>query len=120
MNYALGLGLMFTLVFLPRNLQVGNTWPQIGHSTYLAFSKILFVIGITLTMLPAVLGIDDFVTFLCDTRFFSIIGKISFWAYLIHYMVVMRSSYNLKYTVYFPLLEVSTLLYRPTKDMSPT
>ena len=117
MSYAIGLALMFTLIFLPRNLQVGNTWPQVGHSFYLAFSKMLFVLGLTLVMLPAPVGIQDFVTFLCDTNFFSIIGKISFWAYLIHYMVVMRSSYNLKYTVYFTPLEVYYILFRHIKGM---
>ena len=101
LNYVFGLTLMLTLLFLPRNLQVGNTWPQIAHSIYLAFSKLLFVISISILMLPATVGIKDFVNFLCDTRFFSILGKLSFWAYLIHYMVIMRNSYNLKYTIYF-------------------
>ena len=89
------------MVFIPRDLQIGHTWPQIGHSTYLAFSKIIFVLAVTLVMLPAILGIPDFVNFLCDTRFFNFIGKISFWTYLIHYMVIMRNSYNIKYTLYF-------------------
>ena len=100
---------MLFLLFLPRNLQVGNTWPQVAHSFYLAFSKILFVLSITMLMLPATVGIKDFVNFLCDTTLFSIIGKISFWAYLIHYMVIMRNSYNLKYTIYFTPLEVNKI-----------
>ena len=61
----------------------------------------MFVLAVTIIILPAIVGIKDVITFLCDTTFFSIVGKISFWAYLIHYMVIMRNSYNLKYTIYF-------------------
>jgi hypothetical protein len=49
-------------------------------------------------LLPATVGFKDFVIVLFDTKLFSIVGKISFWTYLIHYMVIMRNSYNLKQT----------------------
>ena len=116
-GYFVGFGVLFMVVLLPRDLQVGHEWPQVGHSSYLAFSKILFVLAVTIIIMPAVVGIPDFIAFLGDTTFFSIIGKISFWAYLIHYMVIMRNSYNLKYTLYFTPLEVKHHLFRSTRDM---
>lgn len=57
-------------------------------------------------LLPAILGIPDFVTNMFDNKAFSIIAKISFWTYLIHYIVIMRNSYSLKQADYFTFFEI--------------
>ena len=69
-------------------------------------SKLLFTLAVAAIMLPATVGIKDIVATTFDTRFFSIVAKISFWTYLIHYIVVMRNSYNLKQSEYFTFFEV--------------
>lgn len=102
----LGVGLILFLLFIPRTLQVGGTWSQTGHSFYLSFSKLAFTIGVAMLLLPATVGIKDIITTIFDTRAFSMIAKISFWTYLIHYIVIMRNSYSEKQAEYFTFFEV--------------
>ena len=39
--------------------------------------------------------------FLLDTKFFNFISKISFWVYLIHFMIVEKISYEQKVDFYY-------------------
>lgn len=39
--------------------------------------------------------------FLLDTKFFNFTGKISFWVYLIHFMIVERVSFGEKVDFYY-------------------
>jgi hypothetical protein len=85
----IGLSIILFIVFIPRTLQVGHKWPQVVHSFYLTFTKLFFVIGVSMLVTPALLGIkNDLVYFLMDTKLFNFTAKISFWTYLIHYMVI--------------------------------
>ena len=85
----LGLCIIVFIVAIPRTLQVGHKWPQVVHSFYLTFGKLFFVMGVSMLVTPALLGIkNDLVYFLMDTKLFNFTAKISFWTYLIHYMVV--------------------------------
>lgn len=104
--YLIGLAVILFLVFIPDTRIVSTEWSQFEHSLYLSLSKITFTIAVALILLPATVGIVDIITTLFDTRFFSIIAKISFWTYLIHYIVIMRNSYNLKQSEYFTFFEV--------------
>lgn len=81
--------MLIFIVVIPRTLQVGHIWPQTVHSIYLTFTKLFFVIGVSLLASPSLLGIkDDFFFWLMDTKIANSIAKISFWTYLIHYMIV--------------------------------
>lgn len=104
--YVSSLAIVLFLVFIPRTRQLGHEWTQTEHSLYLSLSKLVFTLAIAILLLPATVGIKDIVITVFDTRFFSIIAKISFWTYLIHYIVVMRNSYNLKQSEYFTFFEV--------------
>lgn len=87
----LGLFIVFFIIFIPRTLQANTTyaWPQWLHSFYLTFTKLFFVMGVSMLATPALLGIkNDWFFFLMDTKIFNFIAKISFWTYLIHYMIV--------------------------------
>ena len=88
-----GLLIMAFILLIPRTLQVGYVWPQFVESMFLTFSKTGFVVGLSLTITPSLLGVPSKVAFFMDTKFFNFISKVSFWAYLIHYMVLMRTDY---------------------------
>ena len=84
-----GLAILLFIVLIPRTLQVGHQWPQVIHSLYLTSGKFFFVIGTSMILTPALLRVkDDFVFFLLDTKLFNFTSKISFWTYLIHYIII--------------------------------
>lgn len=84
----LGVAFMVTTVLIPHDLQVGNVWPEWGHAFYLSFEKLTFTAGIYFLILPTLLEVPNMAFFLLDTRLFNFLSKISFWAYLFHFMVV--------------------------------
>lgn len=92
---------MLTTILLPRTLQVGNTWPYWGHALYLSLEKITFTLGLYFLILPTLLEVSNISFFLLDTKFFNITGKISFWVYLCHFMVVEFFVYNEKVDFYY-------------------
>lgn len=75
------------MVLIVRNAQ-NSEWTQLEHSLYLTYAKTFFPVAISLIILPSLLGIKTFVTFILDTKFFNFIGKISFWTYLVHLNVM--------------------------------
>lgn len=92
---------MLFITLIPRTLQVGIQWPQVLHSLYLAWAKMLFVFGLTLTLLPSILGVKSIVKFMMDTSFFNIIAKISFCIYLVHLTFIQRTIANKKIDFYY-------------------
>lgn len=61
---------------------------------------------------PSLLGIkNDWFFFLMDTKVFNFIAKISFWTYLIHYMVVEYVSFTQKIDYYYNVGDVFTLYF---------
>lgn len=108
----LGLGIIIFIVLIPRTLQVGHTWPQPVHSTYLTFSKLFFVMGVSMLVTPTLVGIkNDLFYFLMDTKLFNFVAKISFWTYLIHYMIIEHSCYIQKLDFYYDTRDVLTLYF---------
>lgn len=106
----IGLSFILFIVFIPRTLQVGHKWPQVVHSFYLTFSKLFFVIGVSLLVTPTLVGVkNDLFFFLMDTKAFNFMAKISFWTYLIHYMVVEHVCYSQKLDYYYDVSDVLTL-----------
>ena len=84
-----GIGIMIFLITIVRTLQVGNEWPQYLHSLYQSLAKLIFVIGLSLTILPSLLGCkDSVIDFVMDTKLFNFIAKISFCTYLIHLTIL--------------------------------
>jgi peptidoglycan/LPS O-acetylase OafA/YrhL len=59
---------------------------------------------------PALLGIKhDWFFWLMDTKFFNFIAKISFWTYLIHYMIIEFICYRQKTDFYYDVGDVLSL-----------
>jgi hypothetical protein len=108
---------MVFIVFIPRTLQVGNKWPQALHSFYLSTGKVFFVFGMFLTVLPSLLDLKNFTFFIMDTQFFNFISKVSFWTYLIHYMVVLQITYRQKLDYYYSVENIIPI-YIPTALIS--
>jgi peptidoglycan/LPS O-acetylase OafA/YrhL len=94
------------IILIPRTLQVDIKWPQIAHSLYLSLGKALFVLALYLMVLPSLLGIPNFTFFIMDTKFFNFISKVSFWTYLIHYMVVLQVIYRQKIDFYYTVDDI--------------
>lgn len=95
------------IVFIPRTAQ-GEThhWPQFVHSVYLTYGKIIFVLGVSLIIIPSLVltpkskkDSRSLVHFLMDTKAFNFIAKVSFWSYLIHLTLIIAfyGSINTEY-----------------------
>jgi peptidoglycan/LPS O-acetylase OafA/YrhL len=96
-----GFAIMLFVLLIPRTLQLGNTWPQSVHSFYLSAGKVFFVLGLYIMILPSLLDIPNMTFFLMDTKVFNFISKISFWTYLIHYMIIVQIAYSQKVDFYY-------------------
>ena len=81
---------MSAIVLIVRSLQLDeDSWPLYAHSLYHAFAKFIFVIALSLTVLPSLLGCKySCIRLVLDTNFFNIIAKISFCTYLIHLTLI--------------------------------
>lgn len=101
LSQLLGVALMITTVVVPHDMQVGHTWPYWAHGIYLSFEKVSFTFGIYLLILPSILEVPNMAFFLLDTKFFNFTGKISFWVYLIHFMIVERVCFGEKVDFYY-------------------
>lgn len=112
-----GLALMLFVVLIPRTLQVHMVWPQAIHSLYLSTGKVIFVLGTYMMILPSLLDVPNMTFFIMDTQFFNFISKISFWTYLIHYMVVMQIIYRQKIDFYYSVSDIIPL-YIPSAIIS--
>lgn len=98
------------IIWIPRTLQVGHKWPQIFHSLYLTFTKLLFVIGVSFLATPSLLGLkNDFFFWLMDTKIFNFIAKISFWTYLIHYTIIEYIVYTQRVDFYYNVGDILTI-----------
>lgn len=106
-----GIALMLFTVMIPHPLQLGDTWPQAMHSLYLSCSKVTFTLGVYIMILPSLLSVPNMTFFLMDTKFFNFTSKISFWTYLIHYMIVETVSFSQKVDFYYTLGTILPLYF---------
>ena len=99
----IGVAIMLFLILIPRTLQINgsNSWDQVYHSAYLTFAKGIFCFGLSMFLLPSLLGINSYVRFILDTNFFSVIAKISFCTYLVHLMVILWHVFTYEVDYYF-------------------
>jgi hypothetical protein len=105
-----GLSIIVFIIFIIRILQAGGKWPQIAHSLYLTLTKLFFVIGVSMLATPSLLGIkNDLFFWLMDTKMFNFMAKVSFWTYLIHYMIVEFVCFKQKTDYYYDVGDVFTL-----------
>ena len=68
--------------------------------------------AVSMLATPSLLGIkNDLFFFMMDTKLFNFIAKISFWTYLIHYMVIEHACYTQKIDYYYKVGDIFTLYF---------
>lgn len=94
----LGICVMLFLILIPRTSQVGYRWSTLINSLYLTFAKLLFVFGVSVLILPALLtnNANCILHMILDNKLTNFISKISFMVYLIHLNVIMQFTFNIK------------------------
>jgi len=91
----IGWGLILFLIFHVREVQIDPTnWSDFYHATWRAFQSSLFVIALTLIILPGLLGEDTIIKRFLSHPFLVPLARITFTAYLVHLFWVMRSFYG--------------------------
>jgi peptidoglycan/LPS O-acetylase OafA/YrhL len=105
---------MAFIILIPRTAQGENHyWSQLAHSFFLTYSKLIFIIGLAILILPSLLGIDTLVMFVLDTKAFNFMAKISFCTYLIHLTIIYAWIGSIKidfYYSYVPLFSIGAAM----------
>ena len=99
-----GVIIIFTVMFIQRTNQNEHFWVQLMHSLYLTYAKTIFVMGMSLAVLPSLLGVESFVHFLMDTKLFNFIAKVSFCTYLVHVIIIYQFIGKLSVDLYYSYL----------------
>jgi peptidoglycan/LPS O-acetylase OafA/YrhL len=101
-----GIGIMSFVAFVPRCLQTGCAWPQIVHSFYWGLSKPIFLLGMTMTILPTMVGHShSFFNLIMTSSAFHFIARISFCTYLVHLMVLYNFIMSRNYNIYYNIID---------------
>lgn len=91
-----GLSLTTFVIVIPRTSQLGHLWSDLPNALYLTYSKIVFTFGVSLIILPTLLGFPGWISLILDNSFTNFISKISFMMYLTHLFVVMQHASSYK------------------------
>lgn len=100
----IGVVIIFFIMFIQRTNQNEHRWPQFVHSLYLTYAKTLFVMGLSLGILPSILGVRSFINFIMDTKLFNFIAKVSFCTYLLHVLVIYQWIGKISVDTYYSFL----------------
>lgn len=100
---------MIFVITIPRTSQVGYLWGRLENSLYLTFSKILFMIGLSLLIFPSLLGFNSIINAILNNKFTHIVSKISFMVYLTHLFVILQYSFNKKTESYYSIVPLFNL-----------
>ena len=92
------------LILIQRTNQNDGYWPQYVHSLYLTYAKTLFVVAISLIVMPSLLGADSMVRFIMDTKFFNFVAKVSYCTYLVHAMFIFQWLLQYKVDLYYDIV----------------
>jgi len=95
----LGFAMILALVFVLRILQVTpDAWPTWLHVSWRAFQKGLFVIAMTMLILPILLGDNNILKKFLAHPIFVPLARLSFTAYLVHLFWVYKNYYDLPFS----------------------
>ena len=100
----IGVFIIFFIMIIQRTNQNEHRWPQFVHSLYLTYTKTLFVMGLSIAILPSILGVKSFINFIMDTKIFNFIAKVSFCTYLVHVMVIYQWIGKISVDTYYSFL----------------
>ena len=99
--YLLGIGLVLLMIFI--NYPITNypdDFSQTFNVMFLVFSRTIFVIGMTLFLLPALMGHNRPTTWFLSLDFFTPLARLTFGAYLVHPIYIIFHSLNTESGVY--------------------
>ncbi|KAL4453984.1 hypothetical protein ABPG74_003867 [Tetrahymena malaccensis] len=100
--YVIGLSLIFALIFGPRSLQVNgkNTWNKHFQHIWYGTCRPLYVIGVTLILLPGMCGSNDLIMRVMSSKIFQLLAKLTYQGYLIHFIILSYSVWSFKDSIY--------------------
>ena len=87
-------------IFIYHTAVNGSGWKLEGVATYNAISRLAFVLGMMMVLLPTFEGRLTWVKYFMSCEYFQVIGKLTYSAYLIHIPVGVAYIYCQKYTAY--------------------
>jgi peptidoglycan/LPS O-acetylase OafA/YrhL len=97
-----GIGILCMIVFEPRSLQLSpGSWPEWYTQLFQGGAKITYVIGLSLTFLPSLLGARSILSWLMNNKIMMVLAKLSFTGYLVHLMIVYMLIYQQGNGFYF-------------------
>ena len=83
-------------------LKEGNTeWNRVEQILYLVFFRIGFIVGLYLVIFPALVTGNDIVGKILGFKFFTPVARLTFTMYLMHLIIITRSSTNSRQIGYF-------------------
>ncbi|KAM3129124.1 hypothetical protein pb186bvf_018760 [Paramecium bursaria] len=88
--YITGFGLIIAMSIgwrpVQRSRKIDDEWPRWFQSLWHGFCRTILIIGLTLVIIPSMIGIKDLVVSFLGCRFFRFSAKISFCGYLFHFI----------------------------------
>jgi len=89
-----GFILILVLVFYPRTIQNGDKWTDGFAMTWSIFGRSLFAIGIFMLTAPGLVGNLKPFTHFMGNYYFTLISRLSYTGYLIHYVFLFVVVYD--------------------------
>lgn len=105
----MGIGISSFIILIPKSGQGDNSWPLLVHSAFLTYSKLVFVVGLSLVLLPSLLGVESMVRFAMDTKLFNFVAKVSFCTYLVHLTLILIFLGSRSVDFYYDTLSIYNL-----------
>lgn len=100
--YANGMFWINFLIFFPNELTHDpNAWTQTFQWIFLTFGRTFYIFGLWSVTICCLLNIPDIVGYIANWKIWGFIARISFCAYLIHFIVIQRSVQNYRQANYF-------------------
>jgi peptidoglycan/LPS O-acetylase OafA/YrhL len=97
-----GFALMMWQILIVRNIQFNpSNWPESLHVVFRAFQKSIYVIAMTMIILPSLLGEDTYLKRFMSHPLLIPLYRVSFTAYLVHLFWIYRYYYNLTASFHF-------------------
>lgn len=97
-----GFALMMFLILIVRTIQfTPSNWPEWFHNVFRCFQKSIYVIALTMIILPSLLGEDTYLKRFMSHPLLIPLYRVSFTAYLVHLFWIYRYYYNLTASFHF-------------------